>query len=275
MIRLRSEDKTKSLAMIITPSNWFEHFFHGVALDLWRQCVTHEQTSDEADFLQRFFKKDSHLLDVPCGNGRHSLELARRGFHMTGLDISREFLREPKAIARRQQVPARFVCGDMRFLDSKNQFDGAFCLGNSFGYFPYPDMIKFVTGVSNALRAGARFVIETGCVAECLLPTLKERVWYQIGDILFAIHNNYQPDVSCLQTTATFVRHGKVEARKFWHWVYTTGEIRRLLAQAHLKVEDLYGSLESRPFRMGDPRLFIVAKKSASARVRKKPARKA
>src|SRR6266851_1354723 len=65
-------------------SNWFEDFFHGIANDLWRKAVTAEQTRAEADFLQRTLGKKRRLLDVPCGNGRHSLELARRGCHMTG-----------------------------------------------------------------------------------------------------------------------------------------------------------------------------------------------
>src|SRR6266568_7415380 len=74
-----------------TRSNWFEDFFHGVANDLWRKCMSPEQTRAEADFLEQTFEPRSRLLDVPCGNGRHCFELARRGCRMTGLDISTEF----------------------------------------------------------------------------------------------------------------------------------------------------------------------------------------
>src|SRR5229473_6203653 len=81
------------------PSNWYENFFHGVALDLWRKAVPPEHAKAEADFLVQALQCNagSHLLDVPCGNGRLSFELARRGYRVTGVDISEEFLEEARA----------------------------------------------------------------------------------------------------------------------------------------------------------------------------------
>ncbi len=53
-------------------SNWYEKFFYGVAVDLWRKAVTVEQTRVEADFIIKTLRPASgaRLLDVPCGNGR-------------------------------------------------------------------------------------------------------------------------------------------------------------------------------------------------------------
>ena len=75
------------------PSNWYENFFHGLALDLWRKALPPEHTKAEADFLAQALQCNarSHLLDVPCGNGRLSFELARRGYRVTGVDIAEEF----------------------------------------------------------------------------------------------------------------------------------------------------------------------------------------
>ena len=83
------------------PSNWYEHFFHGLALDLWRKAISPKQTKSEADFLVKVLRcaKDAHLLDVPCGNGRLSLALAARGYRLTGMDISKEFVDEARAAA--------------------------------------------------------------------------------------------------------------------------------------------------------------------------------
>src|SRR5260370_37424700 len=93
------------------PTNWYEDFFHGVALDLWRKAIRPEQTKAEADFLVNVLQREarSHLLDVPCGNGRLSLELARRGYRVTGVDISVEFIEEARSSAmglNRDQPPA-------------------------------------------------------------------------------------------------------------------------------------------------------------------------
>ena len=246
-----------------TRSNWFEDFFHGIANDLWRKAVRPEQTRAEAEFLEKTFGKKGRLLDVPCGFGRHALELARRGFRVTGVDISRDFLAEASAQAAASGVPAKFIHGDVRRLRWRSDFDGAFCFGNSFGYFEFPDMKAFVGGVARALKPGGRFVIETGAAAESLLPTLRERKWYQMDDILFAIENRYLAEVSCLETTAVFVRNGKVETRKWWHWIYTAAEVRRLLEAAGLTTRGVFGSHNGQPFKTGSPLLIIVAEKSA------------
>jgi len=73
-------------------SNWQTNFFRGAALDAWRRFVNPENIRADADFLERalHLNPGARLLDVPCGNGRHAIELAGRGYRMTGLDQSAE-----------------------------------------------------------------------------------------------------------------------------------------------------------------------------------------
>jgi SAM-dependent methyltransferase len=245
-------------------SNWFEHFFHGVANDCWRKCITPDQTRAEVDFLERVLGTKQRLLDAPCGNGRHALELARRGGRVTGLDLSREFIAEAKATAKSQKLKVKFVRGDMRRLPWKSEFDGAYCMGNSFGYFELPDTMTFLRGLARSLKPGAPFVIETGCVAESLLPQWKEREWFQVQDILFAIENRYLADISCLETNCTFVKNGRTESRKFWHHVYTVAEMRRLIGDAGLAVNELCSSYSGQHYRLGSPLLLMVGQKRKS-----------
>src|SRR5207244_13543351 len=82
------------------PSNWFETFFHGVTLDLWRRAIPPEQTTVEAEFLIDHLNCDAgaRVLDVPCGNGRLSFELAQRGLRITGVDISEEVIEEGRSM---------------------------------------------------------------------------------------------------------------------------------------------------------------------------------
>lgn len=246
------------------PTNWFENFFHGVALDLWRKAISPEQTQAEANFIEKELAAPvgSKFLDIPCGNGRLSVELAKRGYKMTGLDLSEEFLQEARSNPSITPQP-QWISGDMRRLEWKNQFDGAFCFGNSFGYMEYPDMEIFLSGLSRALKRKGRFILETGIVAEALLPNYKEREWYQFDDILFTIENHYQADTSCLETKMTFVRNGKTETRESLHWVYTAAEIRRILERAGFEILETYESTDSKPFRLGSQELFVVSQKRA------------
>src|SRR5882762_7709685 len=97
--------------IMTVPSNWYENFFHGLSLDLWRKAISPKQTKSEADFLAQLLecKADAHLLDVPCGNGRLSLELARRGCRVTGVDISEEFIEEARSAAEGLTPQPKFI----------------------------------------------------------------------------------------------------------------------------------------------------------------------
>jgi len=245
-------------------NHWQKDFFsHRVVLDLWRQCISPEQTKREVEFLEKIFGTQTRLLDVPCGNGRHSLELTKRGCQVTGLDISEDFIREAQHNAQAAGLQAEFVHGDMRELDRAGEFDGAFCFGNSFGYFDHPHLGRFLKAVSQALKPGKHFVLDTCMAAESILPNLKDREWMQVGDILFALENRYLAEQSCLETVATFVRNGQTEAHQWWHFVYTVAEIRRLLDQAGLSVENCFSSHDLKPFCLGNPFLLVVAKKTS------------
>ena len=253
------------------PTNWYEDFFHGVPLDLWRKAIPPGHTRAEADFLVKALQcpKGLHLLDVPCGNGRLSFELARRGFRVTGVDISEEFIEEarlhnPPATAGGTDSLTRveFVLGDMRRIEGEAIYDGAYCFGNSFGFLEYADMESFLTGVARALKPGARFVIETGMAAESILPKFEAESSHQIGDIFVTIKEQYLADESCVDSEYIFERGGKTESRMAKHWIYTAAEIRRMLERAGFKVKDLYGSTKCDPYVVGAVELFVTTERS-------------
>ncbi len=249
------------------PSNWFEDFFHGITLDLWRKAIPPKHTQAEAEFLIKVLnaKPGAHVLDVPCGNGRLSFELAKRGYQVTGVDISEEFIKEARLLAK-DQPPAtaggsdiKFILGDMRSLEGDAVYDAAFCFGNSFGFMEYADMEAFLRGVASALKPGARFVVNTGMAAESVLPDFEEQSCHEVGDITTTIKERYNAEDSCVDSEYVFEWDGKKESRFAKHWIYTTAEIRRMLEGAGFEVVECYGSLKQEPFKLGSRELFVVS----------------
>jgi SAM-dependent methyltransferase len=271
------------------PPNWYEDFFYGLALDLWRKAISPRQTKAEADFLVKVLgcNEGSSLLDVPCGNGRLSLELARRGYRVTGVDLAPEFIEEATANALRsmQESPLtngghtdevarafsvwatgetavpQFMIGDMRHIEGDAIYDGAYCFGNSFGFLAYADMESFLGGVARALKSGSRFVIETGMAAESIITKFEAESSHQIEDIRCTIKEQYLAEESCIDTEYIFEQNGKVESRNAKHWIYTAGEIRRMLERAGFEVLNLYGSLRCEPYTLGADELFVIARR--------------
>ena len=122
-------------------------------------------TRQEIDLLIRSAGVDPHqrILDLCCGQGRHALELARRGFrHVTGLDRSRYLIRLARRRARQAGLALSFHEGDARrFRLSDGEFDCVCILGNSFGYFDRPeDDLAVLEAVRRALSSGGTLAMD-------------------------------------------------------------------------------------------------------------------
>jgi len=243
---------------------WYETFFQGIVLDMWHKARPPEQTRLEADFLARALRlrPGDRVLDVPCGAGRHALELAARGFAVTGVDLSKEQIDMARAASAAARLSVEWRQADMRELPWRSEFAGACCFGNSFGYIEPAGLKEFVGAISRALKPGARFVLDSGMTAESILPNLVEREWAKVDDILFLEENRYHAVEGCYETTYTFVRGGETVTRTGLHWVYTLREIRALLADAGLVAEDPLGSLDGAPFQAGSHYLILASTKT-------------
>jgi SAM-dependent methyltransferase len=217
-------------------SNWWEHFFEGAPVDLWLQAVSPEHTAREADALVRALDlpAGAELLDVPCGGGRLSSALAARGYRMTGVDWSHEFLAHARSSDTGRDVT--WERRDMRDLPWPARFDGAFCFGNSFGYLDDEGNEAFLRAVAAALKPGARFVLETPMVLESMLGWIQERPWWQVGSMRLLVVNRYDPVRGRLDIEYTHVSNGEVDTRYGSHRAYTYRQLVELIEGAGFTV---------------------------------------
>ncbi len=246
---------------MVSIRNWYEHFFEGLAADVWRGSVSPEETAQEAGFLIHHLKltQGNCVLDVPCAEGRLAEALAHKGISVTGLDLSKRAL-DSASSARWQSttyVAPKYVQGDMRHMQFNQDFDGAFCMGNSFGYFDRDDTFAFLQGISRALKPGAGFLLETALAAETLFSVGGTHEWVEVDGVFMLMNSNYDPRTSRLDSRFVFISGALSEEHSTQHYIYTAGEICRMCEQAGMQIKHLFGALDGSPFAVGSERLLV------------------
>lgn len=146
--------------------NDWERFFDGHAPVYMENCFV-SNTLLEVDFILDLLElpECAKVLDIGCGTGRHSVELARRGFKVTGVDFSQGMLAEANKAAQTAGVEVEFIHANAAEYASEQQFDGAICLCE--GAFcllgadddPSERDLAILRNISSSLKPGSRFVL--------------------------------------------------------------------------------------------------------------------
>lgn len=162
--------------------DWWRNWFGPAYLSLYDAYLS-ERTPVEVDQLEVLLdlKPPVRVLDLACGQGRHGIELARRGYHVTGVDLSTYLLDVAAARARAAHVSLRLVRGDMREPIRGARFDVALSLFTSFGYFAdEADDRKVLRSVAGMLVPGGRLLIEV-LNGQREREQFEPRQWFSVG----------------------------------------------------------------------------------------------
>jgi len=164
------------------PPDWWRRIFNYLYLKTDGDVVDDQNiTRREVDLFSSILKLsvDDKILDLCCGQGRHSLELARRGFkYVEGIDRSHYLIQKAKTQARKEGLNVRFREGDARKLPyPPDTFDVVMILGNSFGYFETTqDDLRVLKEVYRVLKPWGKVLIDVAD-GDFLRNSLQRRSW--------------------------------------------------------------------------------------------------
>jgi D-alanine-D-alanine ligase len=146
--------------------DWWKRIFNSFYLKTDGDVVEDQKiTKFEVDYFSKImnYKPEHHILDLCCGQGRHSIELGRRGFeNIYGLDRSRFLIQKAKLNTKKNGIISKFQEGDARKLPFKSDlFDFVMVLGNSFGYFEsINDDVRVLKEIYRVLKPWGKVLID-------------------------------------------------------------------------------------------------------------------
>ena len=143
---------------------WYESLFENYGRKYDKECFV-QGTLGECDFIEQelAYDKSLKIIDVGCGTGRHSIELTKRGYNVTGIDLSDSQLARAEEKAKQLDLRIDFQKHDARALPFDGQFDVAIMLCE--GGFPLMETdemnFEILKNVTRALKDKGKFIFTT------------------------------------------------------------------------------------------------------------------
>jgi len=246
--------------------NWYEDLFNQDYDRIYFPTFTPERNSAEVDFIESALKipKGGCVLDVACGHGRHAIELAKRGYQVTGIDFSPRFIKMAIESSNSNGISnAVFLVGDMRQTHFVNRFDAAFSYFTSFGYFSDLENNRVLETVAKALVNGGKFLLETVNRDWTIHKVENQpRRWDEIDPGFFLLEDiSFNAHTSRIHTKRIIFDRGERRSVEYDIKLYTHAELEDMLEDAGFKVVATYGNKDSSPYAVSSPRMIIIAKK--------------
>lgn len=250
-------------------TQWYETLFANYGKSYDKECFT-QGTVGEVDFVERELGADraKRILDIACGTGRHAIELARRGYRVTGFDLSEGQLRQAREKAAAAGVSVVFEPRDATLPHFSQEFDAAlmFCEGA----FPLMETDEknhaILVHAAAALRPGGKLLMTTLNALFPLFHSVKDFLdanasGATTGDLTFDLMTfreraklTFTDDAGQSHTVDTNERY------------YTPPELRWLLETAGFAKVDIFGChlgqfSREHPLPPEDFEMLVVAEK--------------
>jgi SAM-dependent methyltransferase len=253
--------------MSSSTANMNNFFFQGNYKHAWKKTIPPGLTEAEVDFIKEvgLLNQDARVLDLMCGYGRHSLELARRGIAVTAIDNLEDYVREIGTAAQDENLDVRSIQSDVLTieLDEADVYDAAICMGNSFAFFEKSDGVTILKNISRHLKPEGIFILNSWMIAEIAIKYFREKDWHYAGDYKCILEYRYSLHPSRIESEQTIISpHGDVEVVKGVDYIFTLDELEEMFNEAGLRTRNLYSTPRKRKFSLGDSRIYIVAEKA-------------
>ncbi len=245
--------------MVEPDSEWWRSWFGPGYLALYDDYLA-ERTPVEIDRLEALLalRPPLRILDLPCGQGRHAIELARRGYDVTGVDLSPFLLKVAEERARADGIRLHWLEGDMRHPIAGERFDVVLNLFTSLGYFAdEADDRKVVDAAAAMLVPGGRFLLEV-INGERLMARFQEREWFTVGQAAVVERRSLDRTARRMVVERTVTTPNDTEVNLHAIRLYDGRDVSGIMRRAGFGRVDLYGDWSGEPLTPDSLRVLAV-----------------
>ena len=222
-----------------------------------------ESATEEAEQIVSLLKLQpgASICDLCCGPGRHSLELGRLGYNVTGVDRTGLYIERARKKAEEQGLEIRLEQEDMRNFCESDAFDAVINVFTSFGYFEEETDDKLVIeNVYKSLKEGGKFLIDI-MGKEVFARIFLEKRWREEDGVIILEEAKIKDDWSSVESRWIIIKDGRQEEYKFTLRLYSAAQLRELLKKCGFSKVEIYGSLGGSPYDHSAKRLDLLAYK--------------
>lgn len=249
--------------MSTNEETWKTFFESGTYLEGWVHKIDPESASKEVDGVIKMLgiNPGSHVLDWCGGYGRHSIELAKRGFQVTLLDFAENHVQIAEEAAEKFGVQIDTICCDFRSTPSDIKADFAVNLFTSgIGYLTEEDDLKALESLYGALKPGGKVLVDTMSLF-WLASNYRPKDWYRYDDLLITSERVFDFFTHKNSDDLIYIEGEGVKKVSLAIRVFTPRELVSLLRRAGLEPLEIYGDFEGSAFSFESKRLILTAKK--------------
>jgi cyclopropane fatty-acyl-phospholipid synthase-like methyltransferase len=234
------------------------NFFEEGSPYLAHPLLTGERTEKEIDFVESelALRPGARLLDMGCGFGRHSLELARRGYDVVGVDPSGAMIKAALQTAEEATISVEFRRERGEQFTTETPFDAAICLFTSLGQISAQgENNDLVQQVGAALKPGGQFMVEVP-QRDATVRQLKASDKFGDGERYTAVSRHFDHQNHSATEIFRLVSPEYSQTYTLRYRLYDRGTLLSLLTDAGFTVQSVFGNYEGEP--LTDEHLFML-----------------
>jgi SAM-dependent methyltransferase len=237
-----SAESAPAAAQTPEDESWYERFFGEAYLRTVR-TATPKEVAAECDFIERALRvpAGSRVLDVGCGLGAQTVDLASRGYQMVGLDISATMVSRAVDEAVDRGLQIEFMCGDMREVTFEEPFEALLCWGTTFGYFNEEENELAIRQFRRALKPNGTLLLDI-INRDFMIGSQPNQVWFEVDTAVCMEETDFDYETSRLRVKRRVASHsGQQTDRRYSIRLYALHEIRALLERNGFRIDEVSG----------------------------------